>query len=436
MKAIKLFIVFIRHLYHLIRFKTLSDEQIRREQFKKLKNLIDFAWNHIPFYQELWGKAGFNPSLFKSIDDISLIPCIDKNMVRENYEKMVPDNYHKSKLTLVTTGGTTGVPMNFYINKLDAQTKEFAFQLWRNYCMWGYKQCLDKVVILRGNRISPQLIGKHIFWQKGRLENALICSSFHLTEQNYNSYLNKIRAFKPRFIKAYPSSIALLCSLMKKHGDAKIETLQGIICSSENVYDWQRKLVKEVLDVEILSFYGHSEKAVWAFQNSQQKLLFHPLYSYTEFLNKNFQTIEAVGEIAQVVVTSFDNKYFPFIRYLTSDYVEVGESILHYPKVANRIIGREQEFVYDKNSNKVIFTCSDELLWGIDGVIAYQYRQQEVGKLILCLQVNEQFTIPSIEKILGIGKSIFVDFDLLVEIVDYIPKTSNGKFRYLIQNIK
>ena len=280
------------------------------------------------------------------------------------------------------------------------------------------------------------MIGKHIFWQKGRLENALICSSFHLTEQNYNSYLNKIRAFKPRFIKAYPSSIALLCSLMKKHGDAKIETLQGIICSSENVYDWQRKLVKEVLDVEILSFYGHSEKAVWAFQNSQQKLLFHPLYSYTEFLNKNFQTIEAVGEIAQVVVTSFDNKYFPFIRYLTSDYVEVGESILHYPKVANRIIGREQEFVYDKNSNKVIFTCSDELLWGIDGVIAYQYRQQEVGKLILCLQVNEQFTIPSIEKILGIGKSIFVDFDLLVEIVDYIPKTSNGKFRYLIQNIK
>ena len=73
---------------------------------------------------------------------------------------------------------------------------------------------------------------------------------------------------------------------------------------------------------------------------------FHPLYGYAEFLDENGRTATANEGCAYVVATSFDNTYFPFIRYETDDRIDgLRDGI---PKIAERIVGRKQEFVYDR----------------------------------------------------------------------------------------
>jgi hypothetical protein len=414
-------------------------DEIESYQFRELKRLIDFAWEHIPFYRRYWEYHGFTPEQFQRLQDFSLIPCIDKEIVRANYKDMVPRNYDRGRLEQVTSGGTTGLPLSFYINQAIAHGRELVHQPWTYWHVCRYKLGIDKVVILRGSRVDERLIQQGIYWKRslGYRGRGLLLSSFHLTEATYKSYMHEIRKESPKFIVAYPSSLTILCTMMKKHNEAPLIGLRGAICSSEMVYEWQRQLVREVLGVEIYSFYGHSEKTVSAIPDSQHRMLFEPSYGYVEFLDEKLNPVDTVGEIAQVVSTGFQNDYMPFIRYQTSDYVRVdNHPPLGFTHVAKEIIGRAQDFVYDKDGNRLPFTCSDEVFWNIDGIIAYQYLQREVGRLLIHLEVDNSFINESIQNIQIEAEQMFYNCDVEVLIVDRIERTSSGKFRYFVQTIK
>ena len=419
--------------YNMKQLAKQGNKDIAEIQFEKYRDLVEYAWNDIPAYRKYWSDNGFDPSQFKSLDDVRKIPKIDKNFVREHLEDMVPNSYDRARLSLVRTGGTTGMPMQFYIDQYVARPKELAYQLWGGWHYWGHRQGRDKVVTMRGARIKDSLIRKGIYWQRNPRENGILLSSFHILEETYPLYLNKLRDYKPRFIKAYPSSIAAFCHLMRKHGDKGIEGLKGVICSSETIYDWHRSLVRETLGVEILSFYGHSEKAVCAYQNKDGNMEFHPLYGYTEFLDDQGRNITDTEGSAYVVATSFDNTYFPFIRYETDDRIDVLSD--GTPMIAERILGRKQEFVYDRYGNKLPFTCNDEVIWGIEGIVAYQYVQQEKGKLELLLQVDSSFEENRVAEIIARSEEIFMNCTIAIQFVNQIEKTMSGKFRYLIQNV-
>ena len=414
-------------------------DEIESYQFRELKRLIDFAWEHIPFYRRYWEHHGFTPEQFQRLQDFSLIPCIDKEIVRANYKDMVPRNYDRGRLEQVTSGGTTGLPLSFYINQAIAHGRELVHQPWTYWHVCRYKLGIDKVVILRGSRVDERLIQQGIYWKRslGYRGRGLLLSSFHLTEATYKSYMHEIRKESPKFIVAYPSSLTILCTMMKKHNEAPLIGLRGAICSSEMVYEWQRQLVREVLGVEIYSFYGHSEKTVSAIPDSQHRMLFEPSYGYVEFLDEKLNPVDTVGEIAQVVSTGFQNDYMPFIRYQTSDYVRVdNHPPLGFTHVAKEIIGRAQDFVYDKDGNRLPFTCSDEVFWNIDGIIAYQYLQREVGRLLIHLEVDNSFINESIQNIQIEAEHMFYNCDVEVLIVDRIERTSSGKFRYFVQTIE
>lgn len=415
-----------------------SLEQIKHYQYIKLKELIHFAWNNIPFYHEYWNKNHFHPDLFQSLDDFYRIPFIDRNLVKKELEKIIPLN-QRHKLDLITTGGTSGMPMRFYIDKYRARAKEIGFK------KFIYKNCYqsnfrNRTVVIRGYRIDEELIKKNIFWKKNRKENALLMSSLHIRKNTYQLYVQKIREYSPLYIRAYPSAIVSLCKYMKANHDAPFLNLKGIICSSETVYEWQRKLIREVLGIEIFSFYGHSEKSVIAFQCKYSSLFhFDPYYGYTEFVNKVGKYCSKDGEIGEVVATGFDNFYFPFIRYKTGDLVEYTISTCpcnrHY-LMAKKIIGRKQEFVYDKNGLDAPFTLNDEIFWNLNDIDAYQYIQNEYGKLLLLIQSTKTLSPEIQEYIANEAKKIFIDFDIEVKQVPFIKFTESGKFRYLIQNIK
>lgn len=415
-------------------FESLSKSQIELIQFENLKRLICYAWEKVPFYRENWGKAGFQPSHFESIEDIHRIPIIDRNDIIRNLDEFVPIDYNKSKLSLVTTGGTSGMPMKFYIDNYIARAKEVAF-LDTVYKSYARSSWTDKVAIFRGLRINEGLINKKCFWKWSWTKMGLVFSSFHLTQENFPFYLKKLRKYKPSIIMAYPSAIVELCNLIKVNNEAPLKSLKKVICSSENIYQWQRDLVRKVLGVEIFSLYGHSEKCVLGIQIEQNRMLFHPLYGFTEFLLTDAQKAKS-GDRAEVVVTGFEHSYFPLIRYRTNDFVNVHISDSYAQMIANQIIGREQDFVIDRYNNKIQFTNQDEPFWNVDGVIAYQYIQMKEGELILNIQTCDSYDKGNDELLLSEINKIFINFTVKINHVENIEKTPRGKFKYLVQNLK
>lgn len=411
-------------------FERMSLSQLDELEFDSLKNIVNYAWDNVDFYRKEWTKKGFHPDLFKSLQDYELIPIIDRNSIIENLEAFVPKHYNRNRLSLVTTGGTSGMPMKFYIDNYIARGKELAFLNHINKSYFGLN-FYNPTVILRGYRVDGNK-----YWKYSHIHQGLVMSSFHLTQENFPKYINKLRSYKPKFIKAYPSSIVALCLLMRSNNEPPLPYLKGVICSSENVYDWQRELIYDVLGVKIYSYYGHSEKCVSAFQGYNGNMLFHPLYGYTEFLDKHNNIVLDPGATGEVVVTGYRHNYFPLIRYRTNDIVEIGEPVGNFRRTAKRIIGREQDFVYDLNGNSILFTNNDEPFWEIPGIIAYQYIQNEKGYLVLNLQVERDFNMQNLKFIHDEVRKIFINFRLDIKIVPLIEKTSRGKFKYLIQNCR
>lgn len=412
----------------------LSEEQHGEYQMKKLKEIIKYAYENVPYYTRLFNENNIKPKYIQDFNDLKKIPYLTKEIIGDNLNDLVSNKYNKKKLRYVTTGGSTAIPMGFYQDKSREQKIEWAFtaNLWSRV---GYDiRKSYKMVILRGNRPKMgyyEYIGKN-----------LILSSYNLIEDNMENYIQRIIDFKPDFIQAYPSTISLLSKyIIDNNINIFLENLQAIICASENLYDFQRKQLERAFNTRVYSFYGHTEHSCLAGQ-CEKSNYYHlqSEYGYTELINESGYDAVAEDETGEIVCTGFINYVFPFIRYRTGDIaINSNEKCIcgrNY-KLIKKIEGRRQDYFIDKTGSKVTFTCSDDALWDVSNKIhLYQYVQNEPGKVELYIQSKKEFTLEDRNSVVESFKRFYSRFEIELYFADHIEKTKMGKFRYLVQNIK
>ncbi len=110
----------------------LTGSQWEAFQVEKLKSVIRLCWEQIEGYREHWDAAGFHPDHFKSLDDITRIPVITKDIIRQSPSSFT--NPHKISRVLQTTGGSTGIPFQFYEpSNAGIIEKAFMHELWSGF---------------------------------------------------------------------------------------------------------------------------------------------------------------------------------------------------------------------------------------------------------------------------------------------------------------
>ena len=410
--------------------------QIEEFQWKKISGILNYAYNNVPYYKELFDIYGVKIRNIQNFNDFKIIPMLNKRNIRENLEKLKSKALPKNKFLYVTTGGSSGTPIGLYYQKNLSRAKELAFTL-KLWSKIGYKYG-DKIALLRGNIVKDYNKGN--FCDYDPIKNRLILSSYHMTDENLPRYIEKIVKFKPLYLHVYPSSLYILAEFMKKNNIKLSPKLNGIFTSSENLYDWQRKIFEDIFNCKIIDLYGLREAVAFA-GNCEHKAKYHifPEYSYTELINGNKEQITAKNKIGEIVGTSFDNYAMPLIRYRTMDYAILEEDSCECGKnglLLKKILGRIQEFFVDKDGCLTTFTGSDDALWGIkDKIYAYQYLQIEPGVVFLNIDEKTNLSKDDLLKVRNEFLRHYAGFELNINIVKNIPRTPSGKFRYLDQKL-
>jgi phenylacetate-CoA ligase len=415
-----------------------TKEKIEEYQFAKLKELIVYSYKNVPYYRKLFDQIGFKPNEFKCISDIKKIPYLTKQIIREHQSELISTHIPKKYIKKVKTGGTTGMPTEFLLDKRYSTLAEMVFL--RN--MWnriGYKP-RDRCVVLREDKVRQIIPGKK-YWKTNSLTNWLVMSSFHLNADTFYLFYNKIQQFKPKFILAFASNAYLLAKYIKDNQLANIPSLKGVICASENLYDWQRKYMEEVFNAKIFSYYGHSEKCILASECSDSSSYeFYPQYGFVELITKNGEDCSTEDERGEIIATGFNNYVSPFIRYKTDD---IGTYTSRYSPDhphwfhMKRIEGRTQDFLLDIDNVPKTYLHIDRPFWSLrDKVYAYQYIQNDPGKVILHIHAKTSLNELEIQQVRDIFNNTYFKIDIDIKQVDYIPRAGSGKFRYLVQNIK
>src|SRR5690606_1297172 len=228
--------------------------QMTYEQLREYKNirflkLIKQAVSKSSFYKKLYADYGISIHNISTIDDITRLPAISKEMVKKNIADII--TCPRFLAVKGFTSGTSGSPLTVF-RSYDSILNEQAYQTFFRH-MHG----LDRgapLVSMRGN------LDKTKIYKYDRFENILYLSSYNINAKTVNQYIKLIREFKPKGILGYPSSLENLCNELQKIGEyCHIPTA---ITSSETLYDFQRAKIKEFIGATVFDWYGNAERTV------------------------------------------------------------------------------------------------------------------------------------------------------------------------------
>ncbi len=93
--------------------ETLSGAQLTAWQTDRLREVAGHAYRQVPFYRDLWNKAGVEPGLLRSIEDLSRFPTISKqDLVQAGSGWTNPDQGPVA----FSTRGTSGAPLLVWLS--------------------------------------------------------------------------------------------------------------------------------------------------------------------------------------------------------------------------------------------------------------------------------------------------------------------------------
>lgn len=418
-----------------------SLEQHEIYQFKQLLKLLEHAYNTVPYYNKLFKKHDIQVNNIKSYEDFLKIPYLTKEIIKENMNDLVSKNYNINKLKLVTTGGSTGTPLGFYVDKKIDAARELAF-VDSIYKRVGYKSNL-KTVIIRGGVIENLNNNKNQFTKKTPFKNELLASSYHLNMKNIHHYVGDIKKFDPLAIKAYPSSLALLANYIIENEINGFQDVRWVILSSESIFKDQKKMFNKAFpNAKIVCIYGHTEHSTLAgtceLSNSYH---LQSEYGYSELINTDNAPVSMDNERGEIIATGFNNYAMPFIRYKTADIAinslkecDCGRKY----KILKDIEGRKQDIIITKDDTAIALTSilHGQHLNEFSKIAQYQIIQNEKGVIIFKYVPHKDFEESHLLIIKDkLEKAANNNLIVIFRAVDEISKTRRGKHKFLIQNI-
>ncbi len=408
-------------------------ERIQQWQLEKLRRIIQHAITQTEGYRELYRRAGVGPEDVHSLSDLKLLPFTTKELFRDNLAAFTIPNHHGR---YTTTGGSTGIPLGFYEHP-DMSHIERAFM----HTGWGWAgwQLGQPSAVLRGGFVGTETAFSHF----DRFNRELAFSSYFLTERTLAAYLERFRSSGIRILQAYPSSLNLLCGLMKeKRLEGKIP-LELILLGSENVYDWQLARFSECFpQARLFAWYGHSERAVLApwCEHTRQ---FHvwPFYGLAEVIGPDEGAVPE-GEEGEIVATSLQQEITPIIRYRTMDRAVKGPAACsrcrrQFP-ILSRIAGRSHEVIMTRTGRFISMTAINMHDDIFEPLRQFQFRQDTRGEVTFRYVAKDvglsELALAKIRQ--GLMVKLGTDMKLNLEQVSEIPRTKAGKFQFLDQHLR
>ncbi len=417
--------------------ETWSMQEIQEWQLGRLREIVNYAYNNVPGYNQLYREKGVSPSDLHHLSDIKVLPVVTKELIRDNINDFISREFDTDKLIRVSTSGSTGLPFGFYVRKED-MIREYAFVAYE----WGKAGWIlkEKGISLRGgydgyeDNLSKMASASNFYLPN----HSYMLTPYYLDDAHYSRYISIIQDVKADYLFAFPSYAAMLSKLIIAHDDIGKVHFKQILLSSENIYDWQMESIKKAFPDAILhSLYGHTEWSIMgSWKPGTESYEINPLYGILE-LNQQETKPQENNIFGEMVGTSLWQKVTPFIRYRTNDYATMDSKLSGKQIVLSKIDGRLNEVIVAKNGRMISMTSMATIHNDtFKDVAQFRFIQDEPGKAVLQLVPRAGKSIVESEVASAVKQKLGEDFNIDIRLVNEIKASKSGKMSFLQQNIK
>jgi phenylacetate-CoA ligase len=379
---------------YLIKNQWKNCKELKEEQEKGLRAMINFAYKNVPYYHKLFDDLKLSPDEIKKIEDLEKLPILTKEIIKQNWGDFKPVNLNKMKYYEGATGGSTGTPFKYRLSKSDRFLG--GALLYRGWRYAGY-ELGDKMVFLAGASLD---IGTQSYLTKRVHEivrNIKKLSVFDMGEKEMQEYVSIINSFKPKFLRGYASSIYFFAKWIEENNIAIHQPL-AVFTTTEKLYP---RSIMEVVDKD-----GNQ------LENGEGEILATSLYNYA----------------------------MPFIRYDTGDLGYIIDGVCgcgREYKLLKEVVGRSVDVLVTPEGKNVHGWFFLYIFWEYcKGIKEYQVVQEKIDKIEIKIVPEEDFDEKQLEKIREIIKRRSEGWNVEFEFVDKIERTGAGKYKFIINEME
>ncbi len=410
--------------------------RMRSWQEDRLRVVLTHAYHHVPFYRETFRQHGYDPARFNGLEDLHRLPVLDRSVVKHRAADLRSRD-RTLRSTHGHTSGTTGSPISLWY---DDGMVEFNYAVMDRQYRWAglrLEEGGDRVAVLRGNVIVPLGQKRPPFWRHNRALNQLVCSTFHLSPANLAHYLGALRDFAPAVLDGYPSSLYVLAKLLLNRGETL--PLRAAITSSETLYDFQREAIESAFDCRVFDYYAAAERVLFTTECDRHEG--HHIceeYGVTEILDDANQPV-ADGEEGIIVGTSLHNLAMPLIRYRTTDRTSrlrrdcsCGRGL---PLMAD-VTTKSEDVLRLRDGRLISPSVLTHPFKPLDSIEGSQLVQTDLDHLVVRIVPGGRFSDADRAQLVRELKArLGADMRIDIQIVDELPRTSRGKFKWVVNEI-
>jgi phenylacetate-CoA ligase len=414
-------------------------ERLREFQLESLQRLVRLAYDHAPFYRERFDARGITPGDIRSFEDFARLPSITKDDIRVHRDRMVtlPEHEHH-RLVNSSTGGSTGAPMQFYVDR--GTTAGGWAACWRARAWWQLDWG-DSWFWLWG---SPIELGARDTFQhavkklRDVFVNRRVLSAFDMTDEGLARYARRILRERPRYLYAYSSAAYVLADYILKHNiDLGSAAPRVVFATSDMLYPHMREAIERAFHCPVSLEYGARETGFVAHECPAGGLHIHSDRVHVEVVDGD--TPVAPGEVGEIVITVLDATAMPFLRYRTADLGSLDNRPcscgLPFPLLRS-LEGRSDDVLLGRDHRVMHSMAVIYYIKEIPGIAQFRIYQDSVEKVRLdVVRTAPDAEVPRERIVEALRKQFGFPVEVDIRFVDQLAPTASGKHRSVVSSL-
>lgn len=407
-------------------------ERWKTWQEERLAYMLHRAATQVPYYHEQWERRRRLGDR-ASWECLENWPILEKETLRENSKAFVADDRNVRRMFHLHTSGTTGTALDLFQSQ---ETVRAWYALFEARCRdWYGVSRHDRWATIGGQLVTPVSERRPPFWVWNPALNQLYMSSYHLAPDLIPHYLDALRRYRITYLEGYTSSLYALAqeALRLQRNDLGMSVA---ITNAEPVYDYQREAIAEAFRCPVRETYGMAEIVAAASECEVGCLHLWPEVGWIEVIGRDRS--EPNGTAGDLVCTGLLNTDMPLIRYRVGDRGSMAAAGATCP------CGRTLPLLtsVDGRVDDVLFTPDGRRVGRLDPVFKARLPVREAQIVQEALDRLRVRYVPAPEYTSAAGRSIIERLqarmgavEVILEEVNEVPRTANGKFRAVISHI-
>jgi phenylacetate-CoA ligase len=380
--------------------ETIDRAEMTGLQSTRLKETVQRAYRQVAFYRNKMQAEGLLPEDINSIDDISKLPFITKQDMRDNYPYGLFAVPPAEIVRIHASSGTTGKPTVVGYTKRDigiwsevmARTLTAAGASKTSFIQVAYGYGLFTGGL--GVHYGAEMIG---------------ASVIPVSSGNTNRQIMLMKDFGTTLLACTPSYALYIAETLRDMGlDPHDLPLKAGIFGAEPWTERMRRAIEEQLGIKAHDIYGLSEiigPGVACECQAQEGLHISEDHFYPEIINPLTDEVLPDGEKGELVLTTITKEGMPMIRYRTRDL-----TVLNHTKCScgrtlvrmGKVLGRSDDMLIIRGVNVFPSQVESVLLSLGETSPHYQLivdREDNLDNLTVLVEVTEDMFSDEIRRL-------------------------------------